>query len=334
MYRLLRPLFFSIPAELSHNLTVRILALIGRYTLFQKVIRFIYKRKYPSLERELFGLRFPNPVGLSAGMDKNGEICNEMSDLGFGFVEIGSVTPLPQAGSHYPRMVRLRKDKAIFGRRGSNNAGVMRVIENLKRARPEVIIAANISKNSTSEGDKAIQDYTYSFSMLHDFVDMFVITLDDFTHLSEIIDELLDKRLALDAYKPILIKIYPDLGQAQIDEILHLSMLFGIDGVVAGGSSSRLEGLKTSERKLAILGDGEISGAPVFERDLNLVRYISEKTKGRLPIIASGGISSGEDAAKMLEAGASLVELYTGLIYNGPSLVRKINNHLSNITKC
>lgn len=310
------------------NISLRQLLSLGRFRLFRPLIRLRYKKSYPSLRKELFGLEFPNPVGLAAGFDTDGQYINQLGNLGFGFVEIGSVTPLPQSGNPGPRYHKLRRDKAILSNSGHENRGVKEVIKNIKKSRPGVIVAANISKNRISEGDNITKDYTFVFAMLYDFVDMFVISQPEISYLEDIIDELLQIRLSLDHYKPILVKVSPDMGTNQLDEILDLVRLSGIDGLVVAGPTKKREGLRTKSKKLESIGPGVISGAPVFQKNLELVKYISQETKGRLPIIASGGIMNPSDALQMLQAGASLVEIHSGLLYKGPKLVKKINKLL------
>ena len=309
----------------------------GRFRILHPLTRFLYKKSAPSLEKTVFGIRFKNPVGMAAGIDTSGKYCRQFSDMGFGFLEIGSITPLPQKGNPTPRLFLLPKDKAVVARMGYNNDGVKALIENLKGTHPTAVIAANISKNDISEGDRIAKDYSYSFSMLYDFVDMFIINISctfaegkhpDISFLSDILDDILDTRLTLDRYKPVLLKISADIGHSQIDEILNYALLSGIDGIVAGGSTAERENLATRPKKLQSIGEGRLSGAPLFKKNLELVKYIVEKTKGRLPVIGCGGIMTPRDAKEMLDAGASLVEICSGLIYNGPSLVRKINKHL------
>lgn len=292
------------------------------------------------MEREVFGIRFRNPVGLAGGLDKNGEHYNELADFGFGFIEIGSLTPEPQPGNPKPRLFRVVKDKAIINRMGINNKGVRNAVEHLKKDRPKVIVAGNISKNTSSINDDAAKDYESAFALLYDFVDMFVLNiscpnvvglsaLQDVSFLADIVDKLLNLRMYFDEYRPILIKVSPDVPHQQLDEIIDYAMMSGIDGIVAGNTTRSRDGLKSlSAEEIEEIGNGGLSGAPLYEKNLALVRYIHDKTRGRLPIIGVGGIMSGPQAAEMLDAGASLVEIYTGFIYEGPAIVRKINSYL------
>lgn len=343
MYKFfIRPILFRFNPEFAHQLTMRCLRLLRKLPLARNLVRFFYKRNYPSLEREVFGIRFPNPVGLAGGLDKNADSYNELSHFGFGFIEIGSLTPKAQPGNPKPRLFRLTKDQALINRMGINNKGVLQAIRNLKTNRPQVIIAANIAKNTTSETQEQVsRDYDYAFSMLYEFVDFFVVnvscpnvegltSLQDISYLSDIMDVILDKRMNMDAYKPILIKISPDISHAQVDEILDYAMRNGIDGIIAGNTTRSRDGLTTSPQKVEAIGKGGLSGAPLYEKSLAMVRYLAGKTEGKLPIIGTGGIMTPEQAREMLAAGASLIEIYTGFIYEGPGFPRKILKYLNN----
>ena len=340
MYKhFIRPILFRFNPETAHNMTFKALS-IARYIPFARsIIRAIYHRESPSLEKEVFGIKFPNPVGLAGGLDKNGEFYNDMGNFGFGFVEIGSLTPKPQDGNPKPRCWRVPGDKAIINRFGINNKGVKHAVENLKKNHPEVIVAANISKNTTSINEDAAKDYEIAFGLLYDFVDMFVVnvscpnvvgltSLQDISFLSDIVDRLLDLRRYYDVYRPILLKVSPDLSTEQLDDIIDYCLRSGIDGIVAGNTTRSREGLTIDPAKIEEIGNGGMSGAPVHKKNLELVRYIHTKSDGKLPIIGVGGIMSGEEAQAMLDAGASLVEIYSGFIYEGPGLVKKIINHL------
>ena len=340
MYKhILRPILFRFNPETAHNLTFSGLSLLRYIPFGRAIVRSLYKRTYPTLEREVFGIRFPNPVGLAGGRDKNGEYYNDMANFGFGFVEIGSLTPQPQDGNPKPRCFRSIQDKAIINRFGINNKGVKNAVEHLKKVRPEVIVAANISKNTTSINEDAAKDYESAFALMYDFVDMFVLnvscpnvvgltSLQDITFLSDIVDKLLSLRMYYDEYRPILLKVSPDLPHQQLDEIIDYCMRSGVDGIVAGNTTRSREGLTISQEQIDKIGNGGMSGAPIRKKNLELVRYISEKTKGKLPIIGVGGIMSGKDAKDMLDAGASLVEIYSGFIYEGPALIKNINKYL------
>ena len=341
MYKhILKPLLFQFNPETAHNILFSLLTFLRHIPGARAIMRAIYKKESPKLAREVFGLNFPNPVGLAGGLDKNGEFYNDMADYGFGFVEIGSLTPKPQDGNPKPRCFRVPQDKAIINRFGINNKGVKNAVEHLKKERPEVIVAANISKNTTSINEDAAKDYETSFALLYDFVDMFVVnvscpnvvgltSLQDITFLSDIVDRLLDLRMYYDEYRPILLKVSPDLSHEQLDEIVEYCLRSGIDGIVAGNTTRSREGLTSiSAEKIEAIGNGGMSGAPIYKKNLELVRYINKVSEGKLPIIGVGGIMSGAQAQEMINAGASLVEIYSGFIYEGPSLVKRIIKHL------
>lgn len=340
MYKhFLKPILFRFNPETAHNLLFSGLAFLRHVPFARTIIRAVYKRESPDTAKEVFGIKFPNPVGLAGGLDKNGEFYNDMANFGFGFVEIGSLTPQPQDGNPKPRCFRVPQDKAIINRFGINNKGVRNAVEHLKKVRPEVIVAANISKNTTSINEDAAKDYESAFALLYDFVDMFVVnvscpnvvgltSLQDISFLSEIVDKLLDLRMYYDEYRPILLKVSPDLAKEQLDDIIDYCLRSGIDGLVAGNTTRSRDGLTISQEKIEKIGNGGMSGAPVHKKNLALVKYIHDKTEGKLPIIGVGGIMSGEDAKAMIDAGASLVEIYSGFIYEGPALIKRIIKYL------
>jgi len=346
MYKhVLKPILFRFNPETAHNMTFKALSVIRHIPFANSIIRAIYHRESPKLERDVFGIHFPNPVGLAGGLDKNGEFYNDMGNFGFGFVEIGSLTPKPQDGNPKPRVWRVPGDKALINRFGINNKGVKNAVEHLKKVRPEVIVAANISKNTTSINEDAAKDYETSFGLLYDFVDMFVVnvscpnvvgltSLQDITFLSDIVDKLLDLRMLYDTYKPILLKVSPDLSKEQLEDIVDYCLRSGIDGIVAGNTTRSRDGLTSiSQERIEEIGNGGMSGAPVHKKNLELVRFIHEKSEGKLPIVGVGGIMSPEDAKEMMDAGASLVEIYSGFIYEGPGLIKRIIRHLESFTK-
>lgn len=286
------------------------------------------------------GIDFPNPVGLAAGLDKNAEVYNQMGALGFGFVEIGSVTLAPQEGNPKPRSFRLVKDKALINRMGINNSGVNQIVRNIQRYKPHVIIGGNISKNTNTPNNLAYKDFEKAFAQMYDYVDYFVInvscpnvkdlrSLQTVDNLTVIIRHLTEIRRYCDVYRPILLKVSPDLSTDMLDQVIELIMLSGLDGVVACNTTVSREGLVTAREKLDTIGEGGLSGAPLKEKVLSVIRYIHEKTQGNLPIIGVGGIMTPRDAKDMLDAGASLVQVYTGFIYEGPCFARKILKYIS-----
>jgi dihydroorotate dehydrogenase len=345
MYKhLLKPILFRFNPETAHNMIMSSLTFLRHVPFAGSITRKIYKKETPTLAKEVFGINFPNPVGLAGGLDKNGEHYNDLANFGFGFVEIGSLTPKPQDGNPKPRCFRVPQDKAIINRFGINNKGVKNAVEHLKKERPGVIVAANISKNTTSINEDAAKDYETSFALLYDFVDMFVLnvscpnvvgltSLQDISFLSDIVDRLLDLRMYYDTYRPILLKVSPDLSKEQLDDIIDYCLRSGIDGIVAGNTTRSRDGLTIDPKKIEEIGNGGMSGAPVHKKNLELVRYIHTKSEGRLPIIGVGGIMSGEEAQAMMDAGASLVEIYSGFIYEGPALVKQILTHLEQNNK-
>ncbi len=342
MYKyLIRPLLFCFNPETAHKITFKLLALLRYIPFARSFVRLIYKTKAPSLAKEVFGINFPNPVGLAGGLDKNGEYYNDLANFGFGFIEIGSLTPKSQEGNPKPRLFRSVKDRAIINRMGINNLGVKNAVENIRANNPKVIIAGNISKNTSSINEEAAKDYESAFALLYDFVDMFVVNiscpnvvglsdLQDISYLSDIMDKLISMRMYFDDYKPILLKVSPDIHNDHLDDIINYCMLSGIDGIVATNTTRGRDGLTLSQEKIDKIGNGGMSGAPLFNKSLEIVRYIHKKAEGKLPIIGVGGIMSPEDAEKMLDAGASLVEIYSGFIYEGPGLVKNIIKHLEN----
>lgn len=345
MYKhFLKPILFRFNPETAHNMIMSSLTLLRHIPFGRAILRSTCSKETPSLEKEVFGITFPNPVGLAGGLDKNGEHYNDLANCGFGFVEIGSLTPKPQDGNPKPRCFRIPQDRAIINRFGINNKGVKNAVEHLKRDRPNVIVAANISKNTTSINEDAAKDYETSFALLYDFVDMFVVNvscpnvvgltaLQDISFLSDIVDRLLDLRRYYDTYRPILLKVSPDLSTEQLDDIIDYCLRSGIDGIVAGNTTRSRDGLTIAPKKIEEIGNGGMSGAPVHKKNLELVRYIHKKSEGTLPIIGVGGIMSGEEAKAMMDSGASLVEIYSGFIYEGPGLIKKILTHLENCIK-
>jgi len=346
MFRIfIKPLLFAFSPETAHNIVARLLLLLSYIPFSRHIIRLFYRYSSPSLEREVIGIKFPNPVGMAAGFDKNGELYNQLSDFGFGFIEIGSVTPVEQPGNSKPRVFRIPQDNALINRMGINNKGVKSVVSKLKQNKPRVIIGGNISKSTASRNEQAPLDYEKSFAQLYDFVDYFVVNvscpnvkgltkLQDITSLSEIIDKLTQLRKYFDDYRPILLKVSPDLTDEQLDEIIELILVSGLDGIVATNTTTSRNNLTIEPQQIESIGDGGLSGAPLYSRSLEIIRYISRKTSGQLPIIGVGGIMTPRQAEEMLNAGASLVQIYTGFIYNGPGFVRKILKHLSKKSLC
>jgi dihydroorotate dehydrogenase len=299
-----------------------------------KLIRLFFDYKDPKLEREVFGIKFKNPVGLAAGFDKNAEVCNELSCLGFGFLEVGTITPKGQPGNPKPRLFRLIGDQAIINRMGFNNLGVENAVKNLKKANPNLIIGGNLGKNTLTPNERAASDYLKLFRSLYEYVDYFVINvscpnvvnlrdLQD-NGLKEILNTLIEFRRGQNSYRPIMLKISPDLTNEQIDNMIATMIECKIDGIVATNTTTSREGLSASPSQVERIGNGGLSGAPLTKRSLEIIKYIHTKTEGRFPIIGVGGIMTVEDALAMLDAGACLIQVYSGFIYNGPSFVNQI----------
>ncbi len=285
-------------------------------------------------EKEVFGIKFKHPIGLAAGFDKNAEYIDVLSGFGFSFIEIGAVTPLPQKGNPKPRLFRLKKDKALINRMGFNNKGLSNAIKNLKKRKSNVIVGANIGKNTLTPNEQANDDYVRCFEDLHDYVDYFTVNVScpNIKDLRELQDkeallDLLSKLKKINAEKfkpkPILLKISPDLTQEQLDDTLRIIQKTEIDGIVAVNTTTSRTNLSYSDEKIQQIGNGGLSGSPLKDKATELIRYIHQKTNGELPIVGVGGIMTAEDVQEKLDAGASLVQVFTGFIYEGPGIVKK-----------
>ena len=341
MYKLLvRPLLFSFDPEWVHYFTLNTLKFLNKIPFSSRLFRKIFSYQNPSLEKELFGIKFKNPVGLAAGFDKNGKYINEMSNLGFGFIEIGTITPKPQPGNPKKRLFRVQNDLAIINRLGINNDGNILCAERLKKNNSDVVIGGNIGKNTTTSNENADTDYIQNFEILHQYVDYFVLNvscpnvsnftnLQDVEFLKKLVPHLKKINSTKPKKKPILIKISPDLNQNQLDETIGLILSENLDGIIATNTTTTRKNLKTSKSKIEKIGNGGLSGEPLKNISNEVIRYISKKTNGNLPIIGVGGIMNPKDALDKIEAGADLIQLYTGFIYEGPSIVKKINQYLS-----
>ncbi len=337
MYKtILRPVLFLIPAETIHNIINILIKFIFIIPGSRALSAIFFRIKNKKLIKNVFGLDFENPVGLAAGFDKNGFLYNELSAFGFSFVEVGTITPKPQTGNEKPRSFRLIRDKALINRMGFNNIGVERVIERLKRKRNKVIVGGNIGKNSLTANENAVDDYKTCFEKLYDYVDYFVINvscpnidnlteLQDVSSLEVILERIMKIRKEKNIYKPVLLKISPDLDSKKLDDIIRISENMGINGIVATNTTIKREGLTTEKDRIERIGNGGLSGKPLKDKSTQIIRYINEKTKGKMPVIGVGGIMSPEDAIEKIEAGAVLVQLYTGFIYEGPFLAKRIN---------
>lgn len=336
MYKFIRKILFLFDPEKVHYFTASCLKTLFKISFLRKIINNSLKLENPLLEKDLLGLKFKNPVGLAAGFDKNASMFNEMDMLGFGFIEIGTVTPLPQDGNEKPRLFRLKKDGAILNRMGFNNEGVDAAVERLKNRNPNILIGGNIGKNKVTTNENALDDYLICFNKLFDFVDYFVVNvsspntpnlrdLQDKEPLKKILFALKQENDKRKNKKPILLKIAPDLSDSQLDDIIEIVTETKIEGVIATNTTISRENLKTDKITVENLGMGGISGKPLTNRSTEVIRYLAIKSKKSFVIIGVGGIHSEIDALEKIEAGADLLQLYTGFIYEGPSLIKKIN---------
>ncbi|MDG2246540.1 MAG: quinone-dependent dihydroorotate dehydrogenase [Flavobacteriales bacterium] len=337
MYKsIIKPLFFTMQPEKVHHMSFNLL----RGTLKVPGMKSFFKRKFvvqdPLLETRVFGIDFPNPVGLAAGFDKDATLFNELEYVGFGFVEIGTVTPVGQPGNPQPRLFRLPEDNALINRMGFNNHGVEAAVERLKNRKTKIIIGGNIGKNKVTPNEDAPSDYLACFDALYPCVDYFVVNvsspntpnlrdLQEKGPLTALLNQLMDRNRTTAKPKPLLLKIAPDLTEGQLDDIVDIVAETKIDGVIASNTTIAREPLTTSKAQVAEIGMGGLSGAPVKEKSTSVIKHLHSKSNGSFPIIGVGGIASAEDAIEKLEAGASLVQIYTGYIYEGPSLIGKIN---------
>ena len=334
MYKILRNFLFLFDAELIHEFSVKFIRIFSSIPIFKLIIRKIFVVNHVSLEKKLFGLTFKNPVGLAAGFDKNAEYYRDFSNFGFGFVEIGTVTPLPQPGNPKKRIFRLVEDKSLINRLGFNNKGVEAVANNLKKRR-DIIIGANIGKNFFTENIDAHNDYLMCLKNLHDYVDYFAVNISspntkglrefhDRELLKPLLEKLVNQNNNMTSRKPLLLKISPDINDQQIDDIVQLVLELQIDGVIATNTSISRDGLlsKYKEEK------GGLSGMKLKDRSNSIISYLRKKLGRDFPIIGVGGIMSAENALEKIKCGADLIQLYTGFIYEGPSLINRINKLL------
>lgn len=337
MYKILiRPILFLFDPEKVHYFTFSVIKFFHKIPFVPGIIRSIYQINDKRLERNLFGITFKNPVGLAAGFDKNAVIYNELANFGFGFIEIGTVTPKGQVGNPKKRLFRLKDDQGIINRMGFNNEGIAPVIENLKKNKGQVIIGGNLGKNTATKPENYTEDYCEVFKALHSHVDYFVLNvscpnvgshakLNDKDYLIELISTVQELNNKEASQKPILLKIAPDLNNTQLDEIIELVAETKIDGVIASNTSTTRDNLKASKERLTEIGNGGVSGQPIKAQSTKVIKYLANNSNKAFPIIGVGGIHSAEDALEKIEAGADLVQIYTGFIYEGPSLIKRIN---------
>ncbi|MEP6948135.1 MAG: quinone-dependent dihydroorotate dehydrogenase [Ginsengibacter sp.] len=356
MYKLLRNILFWFDAEQVHYFSMNLLKLVCKFSFIKNLIKKLYGPTGKRLSRNFFGLTFSNPVGLAAGFDKNAKYLDELRILGFGFVEIGTVTPLPQDGNPKPRLFRLPKDKAIINRMGFNNNGATIVAERLRRLREtnfpaeqpgvpagqevnRLIIGGNIGKNKNTPNEDAWKDYETCFTILHEWVDYFVVNvsspntpglreLQQKDSLKKICTNLQQLNHTKKIKRPLLLKISPDLLQNELDDIIDLAVEINLDGLVVTNTTLSRCNLISTEHEISKAGAGGLSGRPLTNESTRITNYIFEKTNGTIPLVSSGGIFTGDDAKVKFKAGASLIQVWTGFIYEGPSIVKKICSSL------
>lgn len=338
MYKsVVRPILFFFDPEKIHHFTFSLIKVVCKIPFVSEIFRGFYVVNDKRLERTLFGITFKNPVGLAAGFDKNAVLYNELANFGFGFIEIGTVTPKGQKGNPKKRLFRLKDDQGIINRMGFNNDGIAAAIQNLKKNKGQVVIGGNIGKNTATNPENYTDDYCEVFQSLHPYVDYFVLNvscpnvgshakLNDKEYLLELIFACKKLNLKEEKQKPILLKIAPDLNNNQLNEIIDLVKETQIDGVIASNTSTNRAGLKASVERLEEIGNGGVSGQPVKNKSTEVIKYLADTSNKSFPIIGVGGIHSEKDALEKLKVGADLVQVYTGFVYEGPSLVKRINN--------
>ena len=340
MYKLfIRRFLFLFDPEKIHYFTFSLIRFLCKVPFFSAIFRAMYLIEDKRLERNLFGITFKNPVGLAAGFDKNAVLYNELANFGFGFIEIGTVTPKGQEGNPKKRLFRLKDDQGIINRMGFNNDGLETAIEQLKKNKGKLVIGGNIGKNTQTSPQNYTNDYEECFKGLHPYVDYFVLNvscpnvgshekLNDKEYLLELILAIQNLNLLEPTQKPILLKIAPDLNNNQLDEIIEIVAETKIDGIIASNTSTSRSGLKASKKHLQEIGNGGLSGLPIKEKSTRVIKYLKDTSNKAFPIIGVGGIHSAEDALEKIEAGADLVQIYTGFIYEGPGLIKQINKAL------
>lgn len=337
MYKtLIRPILFLVDPEKIHHFVFSTLRLKGKIPGFKLLLRTFFNYQDPGLEKELFGIKFKNPIGLAAGFDKDARLLDEMACLGFGFIEIGTLTPHPQPGNDKPRLFRLPNDQALINRMGFNNKGVLAAVAHLKRRKSDVIVGGNIGKNKITPNENALDDYAYCFETLYNYVDYFVVNvsspntpglreLQEKEPLRKLLSSIKNLSLARPKPKPVLLKIAPDLSQDQLNDVIEIVKETNTDGVIATNTTISREGLTTKKYTIDQIGNGGLSGKPLAARSTEVIRYLRGKLGATYPIIGVGGIMTPDDAIEKLKAGADLIQLYTGFIYEGPGIVKRIN---------
>lgn len=337
MYKILiRPFLFLFDPEAIHHFVFKVLSIKGKIPGFNPLLKALFDYRDPRLEKTLFGIRFSNPVGLAAGFDKDAKLIDELACFGFGFIEIGTLTPRPQAGNEKPRLFRLPEDQALINRMGFNNEGVEAAVNRLRKRNSKVIIGGNIGKNKDTPNDKAFSDYMLCFEALHPYVDYFVVNvsspntpglreLQDKAPLMQLMSHIKGLSKSKDKVKPVLLKIAPDLNTDQLNDIIEILKETKTDGVIATNTTISRDGLLTQSEEVSEIGMGGLSGKPLIKRSTEVISYLRKNLGPDYPIIGVGGIMTPQDALDKLEAGADLIQIYTGFIYEGPGFVKRIN---------
>ncbi len=341
MYKqIIRPILFLIDAEKIHHLVFKGLSVCGTLPGVSNLLKTSFKYSSEKLSRSLFGLKFENPVGLAAGFDKDAKIIDELATFGFGFIEIGTLTPRPQPGNDKPRLFRLPKDKALINRMGFNNQGVLAAVERLRHRKSKVIVGGNIGKNKLTPNENALDDYGFCVDALHDYVDYFVVNvsspntpglreLQEKGPLTQLLTHVKQLTTQKKNPKPVLLKIAPDLTTEQLNDIVDILKSTNTDGVIATNTTISRERLSTDVSEIQNIGTGGLSGAPLKDRSNDVIRFLRQSLGPDFPIIGVGGIMNAHDAIEKIKAGADLVQVYTGFIYEGPSIVKSINKALA-----
>ncbi len=345
MYKVvIRPILFILKPETVHKLAVIAVKIACYIPGFRFLIQKIFMYEAKSLNTEIKGLKFRNKVGMAAGFDKNADYYNDFRIFGFSFIEIGTVTPVPQPGNEKPRLFRIKKDQALINRMGFNNKGVDYAVSRLRKRDSKIIIGGNIGKNTLTTNENAVKDYAVCFERLYNVVDYFTINiscpnikgmekLQDYESITLIVKEIMNIRKQKANIKPVFLKISPDLTKDQLNDIMDLYEKTGLDGIIATNTTTSRNNLSVSKNKIESIGSGGLSGKPLKNMAKDTVSYICKQSAGRIPVIASGGIVTPADALEMIQAGASLVQIYTGFIYEGPFLVKRINKLLDGYYK-
>lgn len=340
MYKVfLKPVFFLFDPENIHHIVFKLIKFFCKIPGIPAILKSCYVVNDKRLERKLFGLIFPNPVGLAAGFDKDAKLFDELGYFGFGFIEIGTLTPKAQPGNEKPRMFRLPQDEGLINRMGFNNGGAAAAVERLRHKKTNILIGGNIGKNKVTPNEEAVNDYEKCFHELVNHVDYFVVNvsspntpnlraLQDKEPLTKLLLHVKGLNSKEKKPRPILLKIAPDLTNEQLDDIISIMKETKIDGLIATNTTIDRSNLKTSREAVDAMGAGGLSGKPLTKRSTEVIRYLSSKSDKSFPIIAVGGIHNGADAVEKLNAGASLVQVYTGFIYEGPGIVKRINKEL------